>query len=138
MGNAYMWRWLLPAGVAALSGCGQLPGDTAYVRSGPDPRYVAEAYASPGPDPHILAETQALEAHWATMSDTFDVRPTRVAAAREQPIAHAEVSAPVAGEQTAPAPVGNGAGATTRRSLWDKQPWEMELDKIVRGICRGC
>lgn len=140
MGNVYRWRWLFLAGLAALAGCGQLPGDTAYVRSGPDPRYAAEAYASPGPDPHILAETQALEAHWAAMSDPFDARPTRVAATApgEQPIAHAEVSRPAAAVQTASAPVDNNSGATTRRSLWDKQPWETELDKIVRGICRGC
>jgi hypothetical protein len=126
--------------LAAQAGCTQLPGDTAYVHGGPDPRYVAEAYASRGPDPHILAQTQALEAHWAKMSNTLDARPTRAVAraAREQSIVRASVTSPVEGQQTASAPVGNGSGATARRSLWDKQPWEMELDKIVRGICRGC
>jgi hypothetical protein len=140
MTNAYRWRWLLLAGVAALAGCAQLPGDAAYVHTGRDARYVAEAYASPGPDPHILAETQALEAHWAKMPSTFDAAPTEVVVttARKQPIIHASVTDPVEGRPTTSAPVGNGSGATTRRSLWDKQPWEMELDKVVRGICRDC
>ena len=140
MGNAYRWRLLLLAGLAALAGCAQLPGNAGYVHSGADPRYVAEAYASSGPDPHILAETQALEARWAKMPNTFDARPTRAVAtaAREQSIVRAAVTGPVAAQQTASAPAGNGSGPTTRRSLWDKQPWEMELDKVVRGICRGC
>jgi hypothetical protein len=140
MGNAYRWRWLLLAGVTALAGCAQLPGEAAYVHTGRDARYVAELYASFGPDPHIAAETQTLEAHWAKMPNTFDARRTRAVAraARAQPIIHAQVTGPAEVQQTASAPVGSGSGATTRRSLWDKQPWEMELDKIVRGICRGC
>jgi len=140
MTNAYRWQWLLLAGVAALAGCTQLPGDAAYVHTGRDARYVAEAYASPAPDPHILAETEALEAHWAKMPGTHDATPSRAVAtaAREQPIIHASVTGPVESQPTTSAPVDNGTGATTRRSLWDKQPWEMELDKVVRGICRGC
>jgi len=131
---------LFLAGVGTLAGCAQLPGDSAYVHKDPDPRYVAEGYASPEPDPHILSETQELEAHWAKMPDGIEPGsvPAVSAAPTERPVIRASVAHIPEDQRTAPAPAGKDSGATTRRSLYEKQPWEVELDKVVRGICHGC
>lgn len=140
MSKAYRPRLLLFLASLALAGCTQLPGDAAYVRNGPDPRYVAEAYASPGPDPHIVEETQALGAHWAKMPE--GIEPGSVAAVSttpaERPVIRASATATPDDQRTAPTPAGKDSGVTTRRSLYEKQPWEVELDKVVRGICHGC
>lgn len=141
MSKAYRLRSLLfLAGVGALAGCAQLPGEAAYVRGGLDPRYVAESYASRGPDPYVMAETQVLEERWAKMLDGTE--PGSVPAVSAAPAKRSVIRASVAEipnvEPMPPAPAGKDSGATTRRSLFEKQPWEAELDKVVRGICHGC
>jgi hypothetical protein len=143
MCNAYGWRWLLLlAGLGAISGCAQLTGDVASAPGQLDPRLVAERHASPEADFRIPAQIPALEAGWAKMpngSNGRDVAPEPAVATapREQPVVLSEASRTTE-SQAADAPVISTSGTTLRRSLWDKQPWEVELDKLVRSICRGC
>jgi hypothetical protein len=128
MGNAYRSRWLLLlAGLGVMTGCAQ------STDRGP--------FASYEPDPRVIAGTHALGADWARMARLAEVNPS-------QTIARAPTSGQLVRAPTAKAPerqrvaspsVGDAvAGPPPRRNLWDKQPWEVELDKTVRGICRGC
>jgi hypothetical protein len=119
MRNACGWRWLLLlAGLGALAGCARLTE----------------------PDFRIPAQIPVLEAGWAKMPNGSDVAsiPASVPAPRGQAIIPTSVIRTPATQPVAPPPAGSASGATTRRSLWDKQPWEVELDNLVRSICRGC
>jgi hypothetical protein len=119
MCNAYVWRWLLLlAGLGAISGCARLTE----------------------PDFRIPAQIPALEAGWAKMPNESDVAavPASVTAPRGQAIIPTSAIPTSAAQPAAPPPASSATGATTRRSLWDKQPWEVELDNLVRSICRGC
>lgn len=143
MCNACGWRWLLLlAGLGAISGCAQLTDGVAYVAGHLDPRFLAERHPSPEPDFRIPAQIPALEAGWAKMpngSNGSDVAPERAVATapREQPVILSAASRTTEPQAT-DAPVASTPGTTLRRSLWEKQPWEVELDKLVRSICRGC
>ena len=144
-------RWLLLlAGLGAVSGCAQMSsagythGQSAYAVGQSDPRYVR--YTVPGQYPSVLAEEQALEKRRAGMRDGSDAATAPVLAAsrapvvapREQPVAATAAIRTTELQQPGNPPVAASSGATTRRSLFDKQPWEVELDQVVRGICRGC
>jgi hypothetical protein len=140
MRNASPWRWLLLfAGLAAMSGCAQLPGGPAYAPVQLDQRLAAERYLAPASDPHRVAQTRALDRVWAKMGTERRnaAAPAVVAASPEEPADTATVQM-----STLQPPPGPPAGAVSDpnrpRTLWDKQPWEVELDKKVRGICRGC
>jgi hypothetical protein len=144
MGNAYRSRWLLLlVGLGALCGCAQLTGVSAYAPGPTDPRFGAERYVSPDPDPTMLAQERSLAGAWAGMPDVGETAlagastPAPAAVTRERPVT--QTSAIQSEVQQPPNPSAGAAPATTpRRTLWDKQPWEVELDKIVRAICRGC
>jgi hypothetical protein len=141
MRNASSSRWLLLlASLAAMSGCAQLPGGTAYPPVQFDPRLAAERYLSPASAPDGVAQTRALRGVWAGMGTEGRTAsaPPVVAASREEPVVHTssiQVSALAPPEGP---PVGAVSDPNKPRTLWDKQPWEVELDKTVRGICRGC
>jgi len=145
MRNAYRSRWLLLlVGLGALAGCARVTGGPAYAPGPTDLRLVAERYASPDPDPVMLAQERYLAGAWAGMPDGSETAlaltsaPTALAGATvERPITDTTAIRAPEVQQPASPPVSAGA-ATTRRTLWDKQPWEVELDKIVRAICRGC
>jgi len=146
MRNAYWSRWLLLlAGLGAVSGCAEMSsagfthGQSAYAVSPSDPRFVVAR------DPSLPTEARA-EKRWAGKRDGRDTASTPAAAVAPMP-EETPREAPVAATGTirmselqpvSRPPVAAASGATTRRSLWDKQPWEIELDKIVRSICRGC
>lgn len=150
MRNAYLSRWLLLlAGLAALPGCAQMPGGTAYAPVQRDPRLAAERYFSPPSEPDGVAQTRAIERAWAKMgTGGHTARTPAVATARrEEPTATAHRDGPVvhtsaiqmSALQPPAGPSANTASdASKPRTLWDKQPWEVELDKVVHGICRGC
>jgi hypothetical protein len=140
MRNASWSRWLLLlAGLGAVSGCAQMSsagythGQSAYAVGPSDPRYQ--------PDPSLPAEARTLEKRWAGKRDGS-------AAARHGPLATAPSREPPGAatgairtsdlQQPASPPMTADSGTTTRRSLFDKQPWEIELDHVVRSICRGC
>ena len=139
-------RWLLLlTGLGAVSGCAEMSsagfthGQSAYTVNPSDPRFVAAR------DPSLLAEARA-EKRWAGKRDgsaaarpkALATTPMPEATPREPPVA-ATGTIRMSELQPASSPPATAAsGATTRRSLWDKQPWEIELDKIVRSICRGC
>jgi hypothetical protein len=122
MRNAYRSRWLLLlVGLGALSGCARVTD----------------------PDPIMLAQVRSLAEAWAAMPDASETAlagastPAPAAVTRERPVT--QTSAIQSEGQQPPSPsVGAAPATTTRRTLWDKQPWEVELDKIVRAICRGC
>jgi hypothetical protein len=139
-------RWLLLlAGLGAVSGCAEMSsagfthGQSAYAVSPSDPRFVAAR------DPSLLAEARA-EKRWAGKRDGRDTASTPALAAAPMPEATPREPPVVATgairmselQPVSSPPVTAASGTTTRRSLWDKQPWEIELDKIVRSICRGC
>ena len=140
MRNASPSRWLLLAVLAAMSGCAQLPGGTAYAPVQLDPRLAAERYLAPASDPDRLAQTRALEGAWARMGTERRTAspPPVVAADREEPVIHTSSVQVSALQAPDGAPAGAVSDASKPRTLWDKQPWEVELDKKVRGICRGC
>ena len=122
-----------------MSGCAQLPGGSGYSPVQLDPRLAAERYLSPASDPGGVAQTRALEGVWAKMGT--EGRATSapvVAASREEPVVHTSSIQMSALQPPAGAPVGAVPDPNKPRTLWDKQPWEVELDKTVRGICRGC
>jgi hypothetical protein len=95
-------------------------------------------YPSYGPDPRIVAETRALETDWdriARRADAIYRIPAR-AAAGDETVRTAPAPAP---QRVASSSIGDAAAGTPpRRNLWDRQPWEVDLDRTVRGICRGC
>jgi hypothetical protein len=140
MGNALRWRWLLLlAGLGAMAGCSQMPGGPAYAPVQLDPRLAADRYLTPASDPDGVAQTQALSGRWAKMGNGRPAASPRaaVAAKREEPVVHTSSVQMSTGQQPASPPAGT-SGASTGRTLYDKQPWEVELDNVVRGICRGC
>jgi hypothetical protein len=138
MGNALRWRWLLLAGLGALAGCAQMPGGTAYAPVQLDPRLAADRYLAPASDPDAIAQTQALSGRWAKMGNgTPAASPAAVTASREEPVVHTSTVQMSTVQPPASPPV-SAPGANTPRSLYDKQPWEVELDNVVRNICRGC
>jgi hypothetical protein len=95
-------------------------------------------YPSNGPGPRIVAVTQSLETDWDRKARLAEARPSRVVArvaAGEEPVRAPAAPAP---QRVATSSAGDTAGTPPRRNLWDKQPWEVELDRTVRGICRGC
>jgi hypothetical protein len=135
MGNAFRPRWLLLlAGLGAMTGCARST--------------VEVPYPSYGPDPRIVAVTHALETDWDRKARLAEASPSRIvarAAAGEEPVRAPAAPAPQATPATQATPqrvasssAGDAAGTPPRRNLWDKQPWEVELDRTVRGICRGC
>jgi hypothetical protein len=141
MRNASPSRWLLLlATLAAMSGCAQLPGGSAYPPVQLDSRLAAERYLSPASDPDRVAQTRALEGVWAKMGTERHTAsaPPVVTAKREEPVITASSVQMSAIEPPPGPPAGTVLDASRPRTLWDKQPWEVELDKIVRGICRGC
>ena len=112
MSKGYRSRWLLLlASLGAMTGCARSTIDVPYPPTGPDPR--------------VVMQTGALEADWTKMARASEAPPTLAARPRE-------------GQQVATPSAADGSGAPLRKSLWEKQPWEVELDKTVRGICRGC
>jgi hypothetical protein len=141
MRNESPSRWLLLlAGLTAVSGCSQLPGGSTYPPVRLNPGLAAERYLSPASAPDSVAQTHTAETAWTRMGNgtPADSAPAAVTATREQPVirtSSVEVStlAPPAGP-----PAAAVADPNRPRTLWDKQPWEVELDKTVRGICRGC
>jgi hypothetical protein len=145
MRHASWSRWLLLlAGLGAVSGCAEMSsagfthGQSAYAVSPSDPRFVAAR------DPSLLAEARA-EKRWAGKRDgsaaarpkALATTPAAATPSREPPVA-ATGAIRMSELQPVSSPPVTASGTTTRRSLWDKQPWEIELDKIVRSICRGC
>jgi hypothetical protein len=141
MRNAFRSRWLLLlAGLGAMSGCAQLPGGTGYPPVQLDPRLAAERYLAPASEPDGVAQTRALEGVWARMGVERHAAsaPAVVAASREEPVIHTSAVQMSALQAPADPPANPVSGANKPRTLWDKQPWEVELDKTVRGICRGC
>jgi len=141
MRNGSPSRWLLLlAGLAAMSGCAQLPGGSAYAPVQLDPRLAAERYLAPASDPGGVAQTRALEGVWARMGTERQTAPAPavVTAKREEPVVHTSSVQMSALEPPEGPPVNTASDANRLRTLWDKQPWEVELDKKVRGICRGC
>jgi len=142
MRNASPWRWLLLlAGLAAMPGCAQLPGGSAYAPIQLDPRLTADRYLSPASDPDGVAQTRALERVWAKMGAGGHTAsaPAVATARREEPVIHiSSVQMSALGPPAGPPPANTAPDASKPRTLWDKQPWEVELDKKVRGICRGC
>ena len=140
MRNASPWRWLLLfAGLAAMSGCAQLPGGTTYAPVQLDQRLAAERYLAPASDPDGVARTRALEGGWVKMGTERHTAsaPAVVAASREEPPDTSTVQMSTLQPPSGP-PAGVASDPNRPRTLWDKQPWEVELDKKVRGICRGC
>jgi len=140
MGHACWPRWLpLLASLGATAGCAQISELAEYTRRAPDPRMLAETYPLSEPDSRVIAETAALEGEWAKMPTTMDVAPSSTSLSTP-PAPHPLLTS-VARAEAKP-PVGSPAGASSteapRRTLWDKQPWEIELDQIVRSICRAC
>jgi hypothetical protein len=141
MRNASPSRWLLLlAGLAVMSGCAQLPGGSAYPPVQLDSRLAAERYLSPASDPDRVAQTRALEGVWARMGTEGHTAsaPAVVTAKREEPVITTSSVQMSAIEPPPGPPAGMVSDASRPRTLWDKQPWEVELDKTVRGICRGC
>ncbi len=133
-------RWLLLlAGLIALTGCAQMPGGPGYSAVQVDPRLAGHRYLAPAADPDGLAQTHALQGAWAKMGNRAGARstPPVVAASSEEPVIHTSSVQMSAVEPPANPSLGT-PGASAPRSLYDKQPWEVELDKKVRGICRGC
>jgi hypothetical protein len=129
-----------------MSSAGFTHGQSAYAVGPSDPRYVGDRYTAPEPDPTRLAAARALEKRWAGKRDgsnearapALAAAPMPEAAPREQPVGAAGAIRMSELQQPSSPPAPAAPGATARRSLWDKQPWEIELDKIVRSICRGC
>jgi hypothetical protein len=141
MRNASPSRWLLLlAGLAAMSGCAQLPGGSAYAPVQLDPRLATERFLSPASDPDRVAQTRALEGVWAKMGTERHTAsaPPVVTAKREEPVITTSSVQMSAIEPPPGPPAGTVLDASRPRTLWDKQPWEVELDKTVRGICHGC
>ena len=141
MRNAFPTRWLLLlAGLAAMSGCAQLPGGTAYGPVQLDPRLAAERYLAPASDPDGAAQSRALERRWAGMGAEGHPAPAPAVAtaARDEPATATSSVQMSALAPPASPPAGAASDGSRPRTLWDKQPWEVELDNIVRGICRGC
>jgi len=139
-------RWLLLlAGLGAMPGCAQLPGGTAYAPVHLDQRLAAERYLSPASDPEAVAQTRALEGVWARMGteghtaeDHTAQAPEVVTAKREEPVSRTSPIQMSALQPPDNPPVSGVSNASKPRTLWDKQPWEVELDNMVRGVCRGC
>jgi hypothetical protein len=129
-----------------MSSAGYTHGQSAYAVGPSDPRFVADRYAAPELDPSLVAEARALEKRRAGKGDgsneatapALAAARAPVAAPREPPVVAARATRMSELQQPSSPPVTAASGATARRSLWDKQPWEIELDKIVRSICRGC
>jgi hypothetical protein len=140
MGNALRWRLLLLlAGLGATAGCAQMPGGSAYPPIQLDPRLATERYLSPASAPGAAVQTYTAETAWTRMANRAPPASPRatVTASRGEPVIHTS-SLPMAAVQQPAAPPVSASGASTPRSLYDKQPWEVELDNVVRGICRGC
>jgi hypothetical protein len=95
---------------------------------------------APASDPDGVAQTRALEGVWARMGTPGHTAsaPAVVTATREEPVDHTSAIQVSALQPPAGPPANAVADASKPRTLWDKQPWEVELDKTVRGICRGC
>ena len=84
--------------------------------------------------PQAVAAARPLAADWnrlAELRSQFVQRRslTRVAASTDVPVADPPRSA--AGD-------GSSGPKIPASVLWPKEPWELELDKVVRNICRGC
>jgi len=140
MANALGPRWLLLlAGLGALAGCAQMPGGTAYAPVQLDPRLAAERYLSPASVPDGVAQTHAVETAWTKMGNGTPAAPAPpvVAASSAEPVVRTS-SLQMSAVQQPAGPAVSASGAGTGRSLYDKQPWEVELDNVVRGICHGC
>jgi hypothetical protein len=127
MRKGYRSRWLLLlASLGAMPGCARSTIDVPYPPHGPDPR--------------VLVQTGALEADWTKMARASEAQTNRgvgVAPAARQP-ADSLAARPREGPQEASSSAADGPGPPLRKSLWDKQLWEVELDKTVRAVCRGC
>jgi hypothetical protein len=140
MGNALRWRsLLLLTGLGATAGCSQMPGGSAYAPVQLDPRLATERYLAPASDPDRVAQTRTAEAAWTKMGNGIPATysPAAAAVTREEPVIRTSSVQMATVQQPAGPPV-SAPEASTPRSLYDKQPWEVELDKTVRGICRGC
>jgi hypothetical protein len=122
MGKAKRLGWLiLLICLGPLSGCGLFE----YAPS------LAEL------DPEASPRARVLAADWDRMGSSESMAlhgprhppgPTQASGPPPQAPALA-IPAAVADASALPAPA---------RSLWSKQPWEVELDKTVRSICQGC
>lgn len=141
MRNASASQWLLLlVGLGAMSGCAELPGGSAYAPVQLDPRLAAERYLAPASEPDGVEQTHALEGVWARMGAEGHTAsaPPVVAARREEPVSATSAIQTSALQPPADRPANPVSDGSRPRTLWDKQPWEVELDKVVRGICRGC
>ena len=142
MRHASWSPWLLLlVSAGAVSGCAQMSsagfthGQSAIAVGQTDPRYVANRYTAPEKRRAGMRNGTGAPAPRALAARP----PPVVAASREEPVVTATPSIRTSElQQPAGAPVTDASGAATRRSLFDKQPWEVELDNVVRGICRGC
>jgi len=98
----------------------------------------AQVVGSYGPleaQPHHVEASRALAADWDRQAAPRPSRLTRVAATSPRVAAS---SAPRPAEPL-PAATDNGPKTVIPSSvLWPKEPWEVELDKVVRNICHGC
>ncbi|MBV8753228.1 MAG: hypothetical protein JO328_10270 [Hyphomicrobiales bacterium] len=140
MGKALRCRWLLLlAGLGAMAGCSQIPGGIERAPVQLDPRLAADYYFAPASDPDTIAQTQALSGRWAKMGNGSPAAAPQaaVAATRAEPVVRTS-NVQMSTVQPPGAPPLSPSGASTGRTLYDKQPWEVELDNMVRNICRGC
>jgi hypothetical protein len=141
MRHASWSPWLLLlVGAGAVSGCAQMSsagfthGQSAIAVAQTDPRYVANPYTAPE-----KRRAGNRDGSRAVSNVPLAAAPLPETARREEPVVTATASIRTSElQQPAGRPVTDAPENTTRRSLFDKQPWEVELDHVVRGICRGC
>jgi hypothetical protein len=129
MGNAYRLRGLLLlAALGAMTACARSTNSVPYASSNPDPPGIGQSHAL-AVDWDRMARLADGSAGQTVANPVAGEHAVRAAAAPppEPPRLARSSVADAATEAPAPA-----------RNLWDKQPWEVELDNAVRGICRGC
>jgi hypothetical protein len=127
MRNGYRLRLLLLlAGLGAMTGCAPAPDVIPFPSTRPDPR--------------VIAQTGALEGDWARIARASETSPSRTVAGApaDRHLVHPTAAHESGHQHVADSAADAPADPPRRKNLWDKQPWEIELDKTVRGICRGC
>ena len=87
--------------------------------------------------PQAVGASRSLAADWNRLAEPG--RRTQVAQTRAS-LTRVAASTDVPGAEPQRSAAGDGgSGPKIPASvLWPKEPWEIELDKVVRNICRGC